>query len=74
MDEKIVKRHKISRRGGFSDRNGINPENKEIQLTSFDERTRIQLINMISELYFSMYSSYSHHEKEQKFLGFVVGD
>ena len=33
-------------RGGFSDRNGIKPENTEIQLKSFDERTRISLVNI----------------------------
>lgn len=41
---------KISRRGGFSDRNGIKSENVIIQLNDFDKRTRIQLHNMISEM------------------------
>lgn len=40
---------KVSKRGGFSDRNGIKPENVEIQLHDFDKRTRVQLQNMISE-------------------------
>lgn len=30
---------KVSRRGGFSDRNSINPEKTEIQIASLDERT-----------------------------------
>ena len=34
---------RVSRRGGFSDRNAIRAENTEIQLKDFDERTRIQL-------------------------------
>lgn len=38
---------KGSKRGGFSDRNKIKPENTEIQLKDFDRRTRIQLQNMI---------------------------
>lgn len=33
-------------RGGFSDRNGIKPENTQIQLKDFDERTRISLVNI----------------------------
>ena len=41
---------KVSKRGGFSDRNAIKPENTEIQLKDFDKHTRIQLQNMISEL------------------------
>ena len=40
----------ISKRGGFSDRNGIRPENVVIQLNGFDKRTRIQLHNMINEM------------------------
>lgn len=43
--------HKVSRRGGFSDRNGIKPENIEIQLKDFDKRTRVQLQNMINNMY-----------------------
>ena len=31
---------KVSKRGGFSDRNKIKPENTEIQLKEFDKRTR----------------------------------
>ena len=42
---------RVSKRGGFSDRNGIKPESVEIQLKKFDQRTRIQLQNLISELY-----------------------
>ena len=30
---------KVSKRGGFSDRNKIKPENTEIQLKEFDKRT-----------------------------------
>jgi hypothetical protein len=46
---------KVSKRGGFSDRNNIKPENKIIQLKDFDERTRIQLQNMLNELYLKVY-------------------
>lgn len=46
---------KVSKRGGFSDRNGIKTENSIIQLTSFDKRTRIQLQNMLSLLYQKVY-------------------
>lgn len=50
---------KVSMRGGFSDRNGIKPENVEIQLTNFDRRTRIQLLNLINSLCNSVYNYYS---------------
>lgn len=66
---------KVSKRGGFSDRNAIKPENAEIQLKDFDRRTRIQLQNMFSELYVSVYENklscgFSHI---QNFLKFVLG-
>ena len=48
---------RVSRRGGFSDRNGIKPENKEIQLCDFDERTRVQFVNLIAELYDNLYEN-----------------
>lgn len=46
---------KVNKRGGFSDRNAIKSQNIEIQLKDFDERTRIQLKNMISKLYDATY-------------------
>ena len=48
---------KVSMRGGFSDRNGIKPENKEIQLKDFDKRTRIQIDNFVGDLYKLTYNS-----------------
>lgn len=38
---------KVRLRGGFSDRNKIKPENTDIQTISFDERSRIALINAL---------------------------
>lgn len=46
---------KVSKRGGFSDRNGIKAENTEIQLYDFDERTRVQFVNLIGKLYETVY-------------------
>lgn len=69
---------KVSRRGGFSDRNGIKPESTEIQLKKFDQRTRIQLQNLLSELYGNIYRNeleYSCRERPvQNFLKFVLGE
>ena len=48
---------KVSKRGGFSDRNKIKPENTEIQLKEFDKRTRVQLQNMISQFYKDIYGN-----------------
>ena len=39
---------KVSRRGGFSDRQGIKSENTEIQLKDLDTRTRTQIYNLLS--------------------------
>ncbi len=65
---------KVSKRGGFSDRNGIKPINNEIQLKDFDKRTRIQLQNMLGELYGNIYKDkYWGSESVQEFLIFVLG-
>ena len=40
---------KVQLRGGFSDRRKIHQLNTEIQLTDFDERTRIGIVNLIRE-------------------------
>ena len=68
--------HKVSRRGGFSDRNGIKPENIEIQLKDFDKRTRVQLQNMINNMYTKTYN-YGLNEWDseiQEFFRYVLGD
>lgn len=65
---------KVNKRGGFSDRNKIKPINIEIQLKGFDERTRIQLQNMISQLYKEVYQDmYWGKEPVQDFFRYVLG-
>ena len=41
---------KVSLRGGFSDRNGIKPENTTMQFKSLDKRSRIAIVNTIQYL------------------------
>jgi len=41
-------KYKVRLRGGFSDRNNINIENREMQYQSLDDRTRAMLITMTS--------------------------
>ena len=68
--------HKVSRRGGFSDRNGIKPENVEIQLKDFDKRTRVQLQNKINNMYAKTYN-YGLNELDseiQEFFRYVLGE
>ena len=67
---------KVSVRGGFSDRNGIKPENTEIQIKNFDQRTRIQFYNMINRLYRYVYDEQLDYWKPwiQSFIQFVLGD
>lgn len=65
---------KVSKRGGFSDRNKIKPENTEIQLKEFDKRTRIQLQNMMSQFYENICGNlYYGNEYLQKFFRYVIG-
>lgn len=66
---------RVSKRGGFSDRNAIKPENNEIQLKDFDKRTRIQLQNMISVFYNEVYNHdlYCGRAHIQEFIRFVLG-
>ena len=65
---------KVSKRGGFSDRNAIKPENTEIQLNDLDERTRVQLQNMVSRLYADVYENdlYWGREHIQAFLKYIL--
>ena len=66
---------KVSMRGGFSDRNGIKPENVEIQLKSLDSRTRIQIQNTISKFFTVIYGSENFYwnDNAQKFFKYVIG-
>ena len=53
MEEKRL----VRRRGGFSDRNNINPISKEMQFLEFDEKTRIKLKNLSLKI-IDVYMSY----------------
>ncbi len=65
---------KVSKRGGFSDRNGIKPENTMIQYKEFDKRTRVQLQNMLSQLYREVYGElYYGKPYIQDFFRYVLG-
>lgn len=54
MDEKICL--PVQRRGGFSDRNGIDKMNCNIQIKDFDKRTRIVFINKLQETLNKLYN------------------
>ena len=63
----------VSKRGGFSDRNGIKPLNREIQLTDFDKHTRARIINSIVHLYEDFYGIYRWSEEpKQGFCRYVL--
>lgn len=61
---------KVSKRGGFSDRYNIKTENTTIQVKEFDKRTRIQIQNMLSEMYQEVYlhKTYWGNEDIQEFF------
>jgi len=66
---------KVSKRGGFSDRNGIKTENIEIQLYDFDERTRVQFVNLIGKLYEVVYeNTYYGNGYIQELFRYIYGD
>ena len=66
---------KVSKRGGFSDRNNIKSENTLMQLKEFDSRTRIQIQNSLSEIYQDVYNGdvFYGNPEIQEFFRFVVG-
>jgi len=45
-------------RGGFADRHGIAPENRVIQTDDLDERSRVSLINTLSNLWQAIHAEY----------------
>ena len=64
---------KVNRRNGFSDRNGIKPISKTIQLIDFDELTRSKLVNSISLLYEVAYKDMTwEHPDRQNFIKYVL--
>lgn len=63
---------KVNRRNGFSDRNGIDPINTNIQLDDFDVRTRNRLINLVNSLYNNVFSGDGFpSERKEGFLRFL---
>lgn len=66
---------KVKVRGGFSDRNRIKKLSETIQLTSFDERTRIKLYNGFSRIYYALYEPFQMSEGyERGFLNYVQSE
>lgn len=62
----------VSVRGGFSDRNQIDSLNTEIQLTNFDERTRVRFYNAVVQIYEVAYMGKDwKHPRKQEFLEYV---
>lgn len=74
MKEKFQPLKKVQLRGGFSDRNGINKLNTEIQLTDFDERTRISILNSLNFIYATIdkVSQSYPHENEKVWTCFYL--
>ncbi len=66
---------KVSRRGGFSDRFGIKPENTNKQVKQFDKRTRVQINNIVNKLCSVTYKNkYIKDEDISGFLTYVMGE
>ncbi len=66
---------KVNKRNGFSDRNKIDPVNTEIQLYEFDERTRIRLNNLVTDIYEEAFHGYTTYDTIlQGFLRFIMDE
>lgn len=67
--------HKVQRRGGFSDRNGIDVLNTEMQYHNFDERTRNIFINWIIKWYNNLFGDnlFDLFESQELFR-FIISD
>jgi hypothetical protein len=65
---------KVSRRGGFSDRNKIKPENTTIQLYDFDIRTRKQLQTLINSVSALAQPVLYDAKVEQDYIRYVQGN
>lgn len=59
--------YKVRLRGGFSDRNNISIENREMQYNSLDDRTKTMLINMTSYILHDI-----NYENEQLFYKTMI--
>lgn len=65
----------VSRRGGFSDRNGIKPINTDIQTTSLDEHSRVSLWNKMLRLYRAIFHDLPTYSDEiQDFFRYILAE
>lgn len=63
----------VHMRGGFSDRNRIKEENREIQMKRFDNRTRIQIYNTFIDAYNRFaYSKYTTNYSDIGFKCYIM--
>ena len=66
---------KVNRRGGFSDRMSIKANNTKIQITDFDERTRVKMFNCFNDLYTCFFGkSYYGNSSIQDFFFFFYDE
>jgi len=67
---------KVQLRGGFSDRNGINPESKMMQTTEFDQRTRVSIRNTTDKILNAAFHNFQHvsSDQTQRFIKHLLED
>ena len=66
--------NKVSIRNGFSDRNGIKPENKTQQYTEFNDQTRVHLLNLLNSSICSVYGRPASGELTQSFIRDILSN
>lgn len=64
----------VKLRGGFSDRNGIKPENTDMQYKDFDNRTRIAFCNYIDLVVKLLLNRYEYSQYWKRFKLCILRD
>ena len=65
---------RVSLRGGFADRMGLNPENTTLQIHDLDTRTRTQLINTITDMIESNLAFSLDNDNKQRLIKSVYAN
>lgn len=61
-------KNKVSIRGGFSDRNGLDTVPTTMQITDFDQRTRVGMINLMKNILTAIYGKDIRSDLSQNFI------
>ena len=69
-----MEEYKVSLRGGFADRNGLQIENTELQTTSLDNRTRMAIRNALHNIYHHRFGSAFYNDEKDSFWRSILSN